>query len=85
LEGCDSRKSLEDKADGSYIDGVRAFKAHFDGEFIVLDEPAKLKPNDKVKVIADGDDDLTADFARLSESSFQKIWDNSLDADYDNI
>jgi hypothetical protein len=64
---------------------VRAFNAHFDGEFVVLDEPAKLKPNDKVKVIADGDDDLTVDFARLSESSFQKIWDNSLDADYDNI
>jgi len=68
---------------------VRTLKAHFDGKFIVLDEPAHLQLNDKVTVIApdaDGaDSSLTGDFARLSEPSFQAIWDNSLDADYDHL
>jgi hypothetical protein len=68
---------------------VRTLKAHFDGKFIVLDEPANLKLNDKVTVIApdaDGADiSLAADFARLSEPSFQAIWDNPLDADYDQL
>ena len=59
---------------------------HFDGKVIVLDEPADLKPNDKVKVIApDADEELVRDFARLSEPAFQKIWDNPLDADYDKL
>jgi hypothetical protein len=61
--------------------------AHFDGRFIVLDEPARLKANDKVTVIApDADNDaLAGGCARLSESVFQKIWDNPLDADYDRL
>ncbi len=41
----------------------------------MLDEPAELKPNAKVKVIApDAEEDVTRDFARLSEPAFQKIW-----------
>jgi len=66
---------------------MQTWNAHFDGRFIVLDEPARLKPNDKVTVIApDADDDgLADDCARLSESVFQKIWDNPLDADYDRL
>ena len=63
--------------------------AHFDGKVIVLDEPARLKPNTKVKVIAvDGDEadgNLSEEFARLSEPAFQKIWNNPLDADYDRL
>jgi hypothetical protein len=66
---------------------VQTLNAHFDGRFIVLDEPARLKPNDKVTVIAPdtADDSLTEGCARLSESVFQKIWDNPLDADYDRL
>ena len=65
---------------------MRTLNAHFDGRFIVLDEPAELKPNAKVKVIApDVEDDVARDFARLSEPAFQKIWDNPLDADYDKL
>ena len=68
---------------------MRTFNAHFDGKFIVLDEPAPLKPNAKVKVIAvDADDSaggLVSDFARLVEPAFKKIWDNPLDADYDHL
>jgi hypothetical protein len=66
---------------------MQALNAHFDGRFIVLDEPARLKPNDKVTVIApDADNDSLADgCARLSKSAFQKIWDNPLDADYDRL
>jgi hypothetical protein len=66
---------------------MQTLNAHFDGRFIVLDEPAQLKLNAKVTVIApDADDDgLAAGCARLSEPAFQKIWDNPLDADYDRL
>ncbi len=66
---------------------MQTLNAHFDGRFIVLDEPARLKPNDKVTVIApDADNDILADACvRLSEPAFQKIWDNPLDADYDRL
>jgi hypothetical protein len=68
---------------------VRTLNAHFDGKFIVLDEPANLKLNDKVKVIAPDTDEMksgiTADFAQLSEGVFQAVWDNPLDADYDRL
>ena len=66
---------------------MRALNAHFDGQFIVLDEPARLKLNARVTVIApDTDDDgLANDCARLSEPVFNKIWDNPLDADYDRL
>ena len=65
---------------------MQTLNAHFDGRFIVLDEPARLKPNAKVTVLApDADDGLTDACARLSEPAFQKIWDNPLDADYDRL
>jgi hypothetical protein len=66
---------------------MQTLNAHFDGRFIVLDEPAQLKPNAKVTDIApDADDDgLAAGCARLSEPAFQKIWDNPLAADYDRL
>jgi hypothetical protein len=55
----------------------------------VLDEPARLKPNAKVKVIAaDADEagETTAhDFMRLSETAFSQVWDNPLDAAYDKL
>lgn len=66
---------------------MQTLNAHFDGRFIVLDEPAQLKPNARVTVLApDADDENLADAcARLSEPAFQKIWDNPLDADYDKV
>ena len=66
---------------------MRTLNGHFDGKAIVLDEPARLKPNAKVRVIAadEMDGDLTQAYARLSEPAFQKIWDNPLDADYDKL
>ena len=79
---------LENGTRESYVAAVRTLNAHFDGRFIVLDEPARLKPNAKVKVLAadaDDADGLTSDFARLSEPAFRAIWDNPLDADYDRL
>ena len=68
---------------------MRTLNAHFDGRFIVLDEPARLKPNAKVKVIApdadETDNGSADDCARLSEPAFRAIWDNPLDADYDQL
>ncbi len=80
---------LENKPLKNYAATVRMFNAHFDGQFIVLDEPARLKPNAKVKVVAADADELdgglAGDFARLSEPTFRAIWDNPLDADYDRL
>lgn len=67
---------------------MRTLNGHFDGKVIVLDEPADLEPNTKVKIIAQTAANaagLTADFAALSEPVFNKIWDNPLDADYDSL
>jgi hypothetical protein len=66
---------------------MQTLNAYFDGRFIVLDEPARLKTNAKVTVLApDADDEGLANAcARLSEPTFQKIWDNPLDADYDRL
>ncbi len=65
---------------------MQTLSAHFDGQVIVLDEPAQLKPNAKVTVLApDAGDDLTDGCARLSEAAFRKVWDNPLDADYDRL
>jgi hypothetical protein len=68
---------------------VKTLNAHFDGKHVVLDEPAQLKPNTKVKVIAaEGGESgaaIARDFARLAEPAFQSIWDNPLDADYDKL
>lgn len=65
---------------------MQSLNAHFDGRFIVLDEPARLKPNAKVTVLApDADDGLAEACACLSEPTFEKIWDNLLDADYDRL
>ena len=69
---------------------MRTLSAHFDGKHIVLDEPAKLKPNTKVHVVVPEEDGETAtelaeSCARLSEAAFRTIWDNPLDADYDKL
>jgi hypothetical protein len=68
---------------------VKALNGHYDGKYIVLDEPAALKPNTKVKIIAaenaDTDADLARECARLSEPTFERIWDNPLDSDYDKL
>lgn len=68
---------------------MKMFNGHFDGKFIVLDEPTQLKPNTKVKVIATDDEETTGalidDYARVSETAFKRIWDNPLDADYDHL
>jgi hypothetical protein len=68
---------------------MKTMNGHFDGQQIVLDETAALKPNTPVKVIAieNGltDEQMIRACARLSESVFHKIWDNPLDAEYDKL
>ena len=68
---------------------MKALSGHFDGKYVVLDEPTTLKPNTKVKVIAIEDEESEADLARacarLAEPAFDKIWNNPLDADYDKL
>jgi hypothetical protein len=68
---------------------MKTMNGHFDGKHIVLDDPVALKPNTRVKVITVESGPTEAEMirgcARLSESVFLKIWDNPLDADYDNL
>ena len=69
---------------------MRTLSAHFDGKNIVLDEPARLRPNTKVHVVVPEEDGenaalLIESCARLSEPTFRTIWDNPLDADYDKL
>ena len=67
---------------------MKALNGHFDGKVIVLDEPANLRTNTKVKILALADPESTSlvtDLAVLSEPVFKKIWDNPLDADYDAL
>lgn len=42
---------LEDSGLHSYVGRVKALKGHFDGQHVVLDEPATLKPNCRVTVV----------------------------------
>ncbi|MCX6904487.1 MAG: hypothetical protein NTW03_13605 [Verrucomicrobia bacterium] len=66
---------------------MQTWNAPFDGQFIVLDDPAQWELNAKVTVIAPeaNDDRLANGCARVSEAAFQKIWDDPLDADYDRV
>jgi hypothetical protein len=68
---------------------MKTLNGHFDGQHIVLDDPVALKPNTRVKIIAvetgPADAEIIRGCERLSESVFQKIWDNPLDADYDKL
>ena len=60
---------------------MQTLNAHFDGRFIVLDEPARLKTNAKVTVLApDADDEGLANAcARLSEPAFTAGMVSALD------
>ena len=68
---------------------MKAISVHFESQHIVLDDPVALAPNTRVKVIMVESGPTEADMihgcTRLSESVFQKIWDNPLDADYDKL
>jgi hypothetical protein len=68
---------------------MKPMDGHFDGQHIVLDDAVALKTNARVKVIAvengSEETEMIRGCARLSESVFQKIWDNPLDADYDKL
>lgn len=58
---------------------------------ILLPEPLSLPEKSPVRVTIESDvaaeihEGITRDFARVAEPSFQKIWDNPLDADYDKL
>ncbi len=68
---------------------MRPLSGHFDGKSIVLDEPANLEPNTKVRIVVPDQGETTTEMAescaRLSEGTFRTIWDNPLDADYDKL
>ena len=58
---------------------MQTLNGHFDGRFIVLDEPARLKPNDKVTVLApDADGEgldvvMTPELERLLDAGQENL------------
>ena len=68
---------------------MKTLTGHFDGKHIVLDEPARFKPNTRVQILipdhGEAEAELVESCARLSEPVFQRIWDHPLDADYDRL
>ena len=56
---------------------MQTLNAHFDGRFIVLDEPARLKPNDKVTVLAPDTDDERLDVVMTPE--LERLLDEGLE------
>ncbi|MFO8071520.1 MAG: hypothetical protein R6V85_06555 [Polyangia bacterium] len=66
---------------------MRAIKARFDGEKIVLPEEAKDAPVGNVIVIFDSPEAThdRGDWDRVQEKSFADAWDNPDDAIYDEI
>ncbi len=67
---------------------MKAIKAHYDGHVVVPEEPINLPVNTPVRVLVPETDDsaaVTKAFAKLSETSFSRIWDNDEDAAYDKL
>ena len=52
---------------------MKTLSAHFDGKNIVLDEPARLELNAKVRVLVPEDNETgDADWSRLTAAQFLK-------------
>ncbi len=68
---------------------MQTLDGHFDGKVVVLDVPVTLQANTRVKVLVPdqtgNEEALTRQFTQLAEPTFEKIWDNPLDADYDKL
>ncbi len=67
---------------------MKAIKAHYDGRVVVPEEPVDLPANTPVRVLipeADETVEISKLFAKLSEASFNRIWDNEEDAAYDKL
>jgi hypothetical protein len=66
---------------------VKTLSAHYDGKHIVLDEPVLLPPNTHVTVIVgevgESGAEITDWCNEVAQNTFNKIWDNPLDASYD--
>ena len=67
---------------------MKLIKAHFDGRVFVPDDAINLPANTPVQVLVPDDDEVmevAGDFAKFSEPSFKRIWDNEEYAAYDKL
>ncbi len=77
--------------EGSDLSGAKTVAVHFDGKHIVLEEPVRLPPHTRLKVIVaeegetSSDDEVSRWFLRISEPAFAKVWDSTRDAGYDKL
>lgn len=83
-----SLDGLQDRTKKGIVPFMKAIKAHYDGRVVVPEEPINLPVNTPVRVLVPEADDsaaVTRAFAKLSEASFSRIWDNDEDAAYDKL
>ena len=76
------------KEKGIFPSYVKAIKARYDGRVVVPEEPVNLPANTPVNVLiseAGDTEEIGKLFAKLSEPSFKRIWDNEEDAAYDKL
>lgn len=67
---------------------MKAIKARYDGRVVVPEEPVNLLANTPVSVLIPEAGDaveINKIFAKISEASFNRIWDNEEDAAYDKL
>jgi hypothetical protein len=68
---------------------MQTLDGHFDGKVVILDVPVKLQANTRVKVLvpdsAEREEFSMHQFTLMAEPSFEKIWNNPLDTDYDKL
>lgn len=63
---------------------MRAIKAQFDGEKIILPREFHGRAPGEVIVIVNGEEDDSA-WLKAQESAFADAWDNDEDAEYDKL
>jgi epoxyqueuosine reductase len=83
-----SLHSLQIHTKVGILPSMKAIKAHYDGHVVVPEEPINLPVNTPVRVLvpeADDSAEITKAVAKLSETSFSRIWDNDEDAAYDKL
>jgi hypothetical protein len=67
---------------------MKAIKAHYDGRVIIPEEPIDLLANTPVRVLvpqAESSAEIKKAFSKISEASFNHIWDNDEDGAYDKL
>ena len=67
---------------------MRAIKAHFDGEKVIVpDEVNGLPPGDVILIFQDPEEEASdrQSWVKAQETAFEQVWNNDEDAIYDTL